>query len=265
VLPIKTTIEDIEKISGYLRTQVGWTPLDRLRGSLESKYGDNRKIEALRFIGIIERDGQNVKLSEAGRTYATSADAAAKEQVLRDAIRTVTLYVRTVEWMHFSQKATATRTDVGVLWHDRHNGLLEGAHGAALTDAVVFFLRLAGAAGLGQYVAAGNNRPETLLKVDAAAVEAFATTVMPEANPPDSDTDAEVLPPAAAPPPGVLTPPASQPANAGTLAVATSPAIHVNIEIHIAADATAKTVEEIFKNMRRYVLSDPDKTTGDGK
>jgi len=33
------------------------------------------------------------------------------------------------------------------------------------------------------------------------------------------------------------------------------PGVHINIEIHIAADASAETVEEIFKNMRRYVLS----------
>lgn len=32
------------------------------------------------------------------------------------------------------------------------------------------------------------------------------------------------------------------------------PGIHINIEIHIAADATSETVEGIFKNMRRYVL-----------
>jgi hypothetical protein len=38
-------------------------------------------------------------------------------------------------------------------------------------------------------------------------------------------------------------------------AVAVGPAIHINVEIHIAADASAETVEEIFKNMRRYVLS----------
>jgi hypothetical protein len=35
--------------------------------------------------------------------------------------------------------------------------------------------------------------------------------------------------------------------------------IHINIEIHIAADASSETVEDIFKNMRRYVLS------GDGQ
>lgn len=38
-------------------------------------------------------------------------------------------------------------------------------------------------------------------------------------------------------------------------AVSLTPAVNINIEIHIAADASAETVEEIFKNMRRYVLS----------
>ena len=40
------------------------------------------------------------------------------------------------------------------------------------------------------------------------------------------------------------------------VAVSVGPGIHINIEIHIAADASSETVEEIFKNMRRYVLSD---------
>jgi hypothetical protein len=34
-----------------------------------------------------------------------------------------------------------------------------------------------------------------------------------------------------------------------------SPGVHINLEIHIAADASAQTIEEIFKNMRRYVLT----------
>lgn len=44
----------------------------------------------------------------------------------------------------------------------------------------------------------------------------------------------------------------SRPAPA-TVSVASG--IHVNIEIHIAADAPADTIENIFKNMRRYVLT----------
>jgi hypothetical protein len=43
------------------------------------------------------------------------------------------------------------------------------------------------------------------------------------------------------------------------VAVSVGPGIHINIEIHIAADASSSTIEDIFKNMRRYVLS------GDGQ
>ncbi|SCG80244.1 hypothetical protein GA0070623_4965 [Micromonospora rifamycinica] len=49
-------------------------------------------------------------------------------------------------------------------------------------------------------------------------------------------------------------------AAAGTAGgVSVAPGVHINIEIHIAADASSETIEEIFRNMRRYVL------TGDGQ
>jgi hypothetical protein len=43
--------------------------------------------------------------------------------------------------------------------------------------------------------------------------------------------------------------------------VAVGPGVHINIEIHIAADASAATIEEIFRNMRRYVLNNDDSST----
>jgi hypothetical protein len=41
-----------------------------------------------------------------------------------------------------------------------------------------------------------------------------------------------------------------------------SPALNINIEIHIAADATSETIEEIFKNMARYVLGKEEPSEG---
>jgi hypothetical protein len=44
--------------------------------------------------------------------------------------------------------------------------------------------------------------------------------------------------------------------------------IHINIEIHIAADASSETIENIFRNMRRYVLSpdgQPDNDTSNAE
>lgn len=40
------------------------------------------------------------------------------------------------------------------------------------------------------------------------------------------------------------------------------PAVQVKVEIQIAADATAETVAEIFKNLRKYVLNNPDNNEG---
>jgi len=58
--------------------------------------------------------------------------------------------------------------------------------------------------------------------------------------------------------------PVEAPAGGGRHSVALSPGVHINIEIHIAADASSETVEDIFKNMRRYVLK-PDDVTDDGR
>jgi hypothetical protein len=86
------------------------------------------------------------------------------------------LYSATVHWMHFNTQTDPTKTAIGVYWHDHHSDKLGGAQGDGLTDAVVFFLRLAGAAGLGKYIGAGRGRPETYLKGDASAIERAATT-----------------------------------------------------------------------------------------
>ena len=44
-------------------------------------------------------------------------------------------------------------------------------------------------------------------------------------------------------------------ASGGPVAVSVGQGIHINIEIHIAADASSETIEDIFRNMNRYVLN----------
>lgn len=251
MLPIKTTKDDIDKVTGFLRAQVGWVSIDKVRSTLDKKYGDNRKIEALRFIGMIERDGKNVRLTERGRTYAgMTDDDPARTPIVQSLIAEIPLYKGSIEWIHYSNVKEATRSDIGNRWHDHHSELLGGAQGSALTDAVVFFLRLCDMGQLGKFIPSGNNRPETLLRVDAEAVRDFVLDESTSVNPSELETVPEVQ--------AAEQAPSSGPAHQPTQAVSHSPAIHVNVEIHIAADATASTVEEIFKNMRKYVLSEPD-------
>lgn len=249
VLPIKTTLDDFDALTGYLKTQVGWVPLAKIRKTIESKYADNRKLEAARVVGLLDRDGDNVRLTPAGREYATTDDGDVRRRILGAGLRSVELYNSTIEWFHYSKKSDPTKTDVGNYWHDKHEALLEGAKGAALTDAVVFFLRMCAGAGLGKYVGAGGGRPETYLKSDTDAIERFVTDAPPPPKPTETETQPPVVPAVSQVEPA-LPPP--------KVDVATSAAVHVNVEIHIAADAKPETVAEIFKNMRKYILNDPE-------
>lgn len=45
--------------------------------------------------------------------------------------------------------------------------------------------------------------------------------------------------------------------------VSVSSGVNINIEIHIAADAETKTIEDIFRSMRRYVLKPDDDSEND--
>lgn len=75
---------------------------------------------------------------------------------------------------------------------------------------------------------------------------------------PDSATPSSTLPAATPTTSGPTVTPSAAPI------VSVGPGININIEIHIGADASAETIEEIFRNMRRYVLagdSQPDDDT----
>jgi hypothetical protein len=251
--PIKSAIEDIDALTEFLRTQVGWISIEAIKKAIPARHADNRKIEAVRYLGFIERDGANVKLTDDGRNYAGGAPAD-RVTLLRKSLRSVQLYNDTLTWLHWNKKETVNKADVANYWHDKHENLLGGAAGAALTDAAVFFMRLAGAAGLGKFVSAGVGR-ETHVQVDRPVLESFVTGETPaEEKPETSQPQGE--PEKTAPPP---TPPAAPPA---TPALSLGSGLNVNVEIHIAADAKAATIEEIFKNMRKYLIDQPDTANG---
>lgn len=247
-LPIKTTAEDIDVLANYMKNQVGFVPLDRLRSAVPPPHGDARKIDTMRYLGLLEADNSGVKLTEQGRRYA-AATPNERATVLAGCLRGLPLYSATLEWMHYSKVRTPTKTDVANYWVDKHSAALGGIKGAALTDAAVLFLRMAAAAGVGKFVAAGAGR-DTHMKVDPAALESVVTGVASAATPAS-------LSPAASGTADTANKGVSSGGNSGP-SVSLIPGVNINLEIHIAADASATTIEEIFKNMRKYVLGGSD-------
>ena len=229
MLPLKTTIEDLDALTAYLKTQVGWIQIDKVKKAIPSKHADNRKLEATRYVGLIDREGSTIKLTDPGRNYSSAANDAAKARILRHSPDPAIPPGR-VDALQFEGLANYPATEVSCK--------------VRRTDAAIFFLRLMPS----KYIGAGNNRPETYLKVDTEALREYVTG---EAATPE--TPSPRGPETAATETG---PPSSLPVS-GPVNVTSSPAVHINVEIHIAADAEPATIEEIFKNMRKYVLDLP--------
>jgi hypothetical protein len=253
---MKTTEVDLDKLSAYLRNQVGWVPLEKIRKAIPSKHADGRKIEAMRRLGLLDRDGENTKLTTEGRDYAAGSPEA-RAQIMRNCLRADALYHATLEWMHFNEKLAPTKTDIANYWHDHHTSETGGAVGDALTDPAVFFMRMVGVSGLGKFIAAGTGR-ETHLEIDASELEGFATGEPPPPKDPPRSEQGDQTGGGT----GSKTPPPPPPPIPPTVSLGNG--LNVNVEIHIAADAKPATIEEIFKNMRKYLLEDPG-VTPDGE
>src|SRR5699024_2351930 len=69
MVPIKTSVEDIEKVLGYVSRQIGFIEVSKVEKALGSI--DARKIAAMVEFGLIVRDGTNVKITERGRVFSS--------------------------------------------------------------------------------------------------------------------------------------------------------------------------------------------------
>ena len=120
------------------------------------------------------------------------------------------------------------------------------------------FARVIEGAGFGTFII-GRGGKETRVTLDLGAIGAFVDGA-PEPSPASTDEPgpaSDPTPPSDEARPSAVEPAAVVPTESLTrpgVSVSSSPSVHVNVEIHIAADATADTVREIFRNMARYVL-----------
>lgn len=253
MVPIKTSVEDIQKLLGYLNKQIGWVEGTKVEKALGTQ--DDRKLGAMVEFGLILRDGGNLRVTERGQLFASDQNAA-----LREVLSSVGLYSATLEWVHYGKRAEATAAEVGQYWEASHADTLGGLKGSTLKDGAVTFGRVVAGAGLGTFLV-GRGGKETRTTFDLAAVDTLVNGAPPAENDAPQDQAATETPEPLATPHAALPTPGTTatqtlpaPATPSTVTVATSPSVHVNVEIHIAADATADTVREIFKNMARYVL-----------
>ncbi|OUE29486.1 hypothetical protein BFL35_14860 [Clavibacter michiganensis] len=259
MVPINTSIEDIQKVMGFLSRQIGWVDSARIEKALGAL--DDRKVAAMVEFGLILRDGKNLRTTDRGQLFNTDPQAA-----LREVLLSVDLYKSTLDWVHYGKREAVTTAEIGQYWEASHKDTIGTLSGSTLGYGATTFGRVIDGAVAGKFTI-GRGGKETRIEFDLSVVDPLVTGEpdVEEPAPADDVAADSAVPDQQTPVPETSpTPPAplerqSLPP-APTVNVSTSPSVHVNVEIHIAADATADTVREIFKNMARYVL---DKTIDD--
>src|SRR6266849_1881386 len=95
-LPIRTTVSDIESVCSYLATKPTGATSAEAKAVLDSGVLDGRKLNALKFWGLIDDNGGKMRLTEAGRRVAKDKGAK-RAEVLRETIARIQPYAAVVE------------------------------------------------------------------------------------------------------------------------------------------------------------------------
>lgn len=150
-LPIRTTLEDVKEICGYLATKPTGATLAEAKTVLDAKRLDGRKLTALKYWGlIVEDDDDKLKTTAAGRELAKGADWLSS--VLSGVIRNIPPYRAIVERVGHRKEAEITCTDVAAHWHEHFRDDVAETDAIISAQAMCFF-HLAEGAGLGNIVA----------------------------------------------------------------------------------------------------------------
>jgi predicted nucleotide-binding protein len=187
-LPIRTTVQDIEAVCGYLLTKPTGATLGEAKAVLDSKVLDSRKLTALKFWELIEENGSKMRLSEAGRRLAKDKGVG-RAEVIKEVVARVQPYAAVVERVVHRNELTMTATEVAAHWHLHFKDEVSDSD-KILNDQAVCFFQLAEAADLGQLTIGRKGQP-TRFDFDENTAGAFVHDSGYECVGEDSTSDEE--------------------------------------------------------------------------
>lgn len=185
-LPVKTTMEDVDTIVGYLKTKPTGATITDAKGVIGGKPLDPRKLNAYRTWGLILQDGDRISLTDDGRKIGR--DAAAKPEILAGVIDKTRPYRAALEWAYHQGFDTLTLDDLAANWHQHHKESLGTSAEGSIKDAVTCFFNLAAGAGFGTYIL-GRRGTATRLELNKTKVKEFVESgpAVPPWSGPDLD------------------------------------------------------------------------------
>ncbi len=190
-LPIRTTLDDIDAVCGYLVTKPTGATLAEAKAVVAKKHLDGRKLAALRLWGLTEDDQDKLKITDRGRRCVRDSGSS-RSDVLRDVVREVPPYVALVERVVHRRETTITATEVAAHWHEHFRDQVAESD-KTLNDQAVCFFQVAQGADLGTLKIGRMGQP-TRFDFDADTARAFIdkTTATEETVSTEHQTEEDV-------------------------------------------------------------------------
>ena len=178
-LPIRTTVDDVEVVCGYLMTKPTGATLSEAKAVVDRKHLDGRKISAFKFWGLVEEYESKMRITEAGRQTVRDFGAYQSEVMRRIVLKTPP-YCAVVERVVHRNERALTATEVAAHWH-QHFGSEAGGSDKILNDQAVCFFQIAQGADLGALVIGRSGKP-TRFEFDSDAARSFVGEMNTEAK-----------------------------------------------------------------------------------
>lgn len=169
-LPIRTTLDDINAVCGYLMTKPIGATLAEAKAVVDNKRLDGRKLAALKFWGFIEDDGSRMKITDRGR-WSVRNSGSSQNEALREVVRQVRPYGAVVERVAHRREETIAATEVAAYWHEYFRNDVSDSE-KILNDQAVCFFQVAQGADLGTLTIGRRGMP-TRFDFDADAIRVF--------------------------------------------------------------------------------------------
>jgi predicted nucleotide-binding protein len=150
-LPVLTTAEDTQAIVDYLKTKALGATVQEAKRVIEPAILDGRKLNAYQTWGLIQRDGDHLKLATLGRELGR-VKPEERSSIYAKIIRSISPYHAALEWMFYQNFDEVTNVDIAAHWHEHFQSELGTTNETSIKDMALCFFRLAEAAKLGELV-----------------------------------------------------------------------------------------------------------------
>lgn len=178
-LPIRTTLQDVDAICVYLVTKPTGASHAEAKAVLDSKVLDGRKLNALKYWGLIEDVGGKMLVTEQGRLIGRDKGVR-RSEAFYNVVANVSPYRAVVERVVHRNELSISALEVAAHWH-QHFKEEASSTDKILNDQAVCFFQIAEGADLGKLVIGRKGQP-TRFEFDANNARRLAENVPILAN-----------------------------------------------------------------------------------